>query len=228
VIDTMEEPRLRRSRNSAGFLRGGKSLVTRGARRRDVSTAVHVTWKETLLPDETDDTPVYEINANIWDGTIPRRIGYYQAYMLFPTEQCLDPRELYRVCDFHSQTLADFGEQLYGATANRLKQLLRGGELLFVHLIEVLPTWQGRGIGAAVFRTMLEEARDTFGATIAIFEPVPLQFESPFSREAADAETLRSYEAAVASIRRYYTRAFGARPLGRGRSYYYVRIPINA
>ena len=225
MIDPKEERRSRRPRNSAGFLRGGKSLVTRGARRRDVIPDVHVTWKENLLSEKTDDKPVYEINANVWHHATRRRIGYFQAYMLFPTEQGLDPDELYYLCDYHDQTLAEFGEQLYGATPKRLEQLLRGGELLFVHLVELLAEWHGRGIGAAVFRAILEEMRDTFGASIAILEPVPFQFDSPFPREAADTEMLRAYETAVASIRRYYTNSFDAKPLRRGGSYYYVRIP---
>jgi GNAT superfamily N-acetyltransferase len=127
------------------------------------------------------------------------------------------------VCDYHDQTLCEFGEQLYGADT-RLQQLLRGGELLFVHLIELIPAWRGHKIGSAVFQFMLEEAGRAFGASVCIFEPVPLQFESPFPREAADPDTLLTYETAVGSLRRYYVQTFGARPLRRDSSYYYVRI----
>ena len=91
-----EAAKLIKTPNKAGFLRGGKSLVRRGARRHQVTPDVHVTSKHHVLPDETDDTPVYEINANIWHRLAPRRIGYYQAYMLFPTEQCLDSRGAFR------------------------------------------------------------------------------------------------------------------------------------
>lgn len=61
--------------------------------------------------------------------------------------------------------------------------------------------------------------------SLCMFNPHPLQFDAaPLGEEQNDPETERAYDVALKSLRRYYVKSFGAKPLRPHSHYYYIRL----
>jgi hypothetical protein len=198
-----------------------------------LTSDVHITWKDdqawrNRLVSKGLEDPIYTIDANIWHRRSSKRIGYYHAYVLCPSWFGCDLKSFFESCDDHSQTLSEFAGELLKRRI-RLSRFTQGGDILFPQLLEVLPGWRGKGIGAGVFKTMLKvaDAAD-FVVSVCAFQPHPLQFELGHPNEDSCPQILREYDAALESLRRYYVETFGAKPLRLGSRYYYLRIPATA
>ena len=185
-------------------------VATTDATKFVVSPEVHILWH----CYEDPEGPGSHINIDIWHERSPQRIGYLEAYIV-PCNSSMD--NFIMMCDDHSQELLDFASELSQQRIS-LSRFFRDGDLLFPHLFEIAAPWRGQGIGAAVFKFMLEQARDEL-VSVCAFNPHPLQFGEQHSPEEQ-----REYDAALASLRRYYVETFGAKRLRPNGRYYYIRL----
>jgi GNAT superfamily N-acetyltransferase len=210
--------------NAVGFLREDVMFFARGTRhqrRKKLSADIFITWEQGEAVSDGEAIAVEQVDVNIWHRNSPERIGYYQGYIILCSD--LDIISFYCLCDEHSQPLCDFAGELMKSRFG-LSRFTRDGEILFPHLLEILPAWRGQGIGAAVFKFMLKFADLNFGASVCAFHPYPLQFKPSENGEEKNPETSRAYDAALKSLRNYYINSFGAKPLQRDSHYYYIRL----
>ena len=167
------------------------------------------------------ESRILKINADVWHREVAARIGYFRGFVLFPTKEELSSFQLHEVCDAHSQELTDFASAIYGSGVD-VQVLCEGGELVFAELLELVPAWQGKGLGISVFKMILNEVRRRFRASTCIIKPDPLQYVPPHPR--GTHPKAAEYRASRKRLGAYYRKTLKARPLARNSEYYIFRF----
>jgi GNAT superfamily N-acetyltransferase len=207
-----------RQRKQYGFFCGGAPRSERTSMIRAGACTVRYSVR---LEFDTKHSPIYEVHADIYPSNSPERIGYIHGYVITTHAADFDLLRLFDTCDATSQTLCDFAQQLIDADFD-LYEHCAGEAIFYFELLELLPNWQGRGLGLMAYRALERRLRKRFGVQVTVFRPHPLQFESPFPAESCDAETLQAFERALTTLLEYYQVALGAKKLSDSSSYYYA------
>ena len=207
-------------RNACGFFRGGISLVGSEHQPIKLDDGISIKWRDFRIPpDDPDDPTIREINGDVYDGAT--RVAYFQAYALFPFDESYDNLDMHDACDAFDQTLCDFACAFSTSDISVFDLCdFYEGNLLFIHLIELIPSYQNRGLGRTILEKLFEITYKKYNLRVGVIEPTPLQFVSPLP-EGHSTEEREDWTRALSELTDYYNRILTLKQMGETGYYYF-------
>ena len=218
-----EPLRVPRQRN--GFYRGPQGRVGSRPHRTSIAPGAWLCWQRQRVTTEFDLVELFSINGKIYQNPSQRYVGYLHWYTFKaePFEE-VSNSEFFELCDSENQQLCDFAEDiLYKAKVN-IGELLARGPIAFHHLLELRQAFTHQGLGMQAFRALAHVLREEIGLHYGFFQPVPLQFASPFPFAGVSRRDLAEYRDASRRLTEHYKRMLGATRLRPSSRYYGIAL----